>query len=372
MKIDVIGPTAPTRGGISHYTTLMCENIAKTHNLKCYSFKRLYPWFYPGASENDEESKVQIKTGADRFVDSANPYTWAKAFGRVKKDKPNLLVLPWWTTWMGPMFFSIAAMTKTFTNTKVMFQCHNVLSHERKFFDKFVTKNIFRLGDYFIVQSKEDRDKLLSLKKDAKVKIAVHPTYEVFNQKEWNKEDVKQELGLKGDVILFFGYVRPYKGLMYLVEAMPKILKQKDVTLLIVGEFWSPTKEEVVKRLEELGVMNKVIIVDKYIPNEEVGKYYSASDIVVLPYTSATNSGIVQTAFGLNIPVIVTNEGGLPEVVMDGKTGYIVPTESSDEIARAVVRFYNDRETIDFAKNIKDDKRRFEWDRLTETIESFM
>jgi len=372
MKIDVIGPTYPNKGGIAHYNTLMCEHLAKKHKVKCYSFKRLYPkLLYPGRDQLDKDSNSKIKTDSDRFIDSMNPFTWLKVFNKVRKDKPDLLIMPWWTSLLSPMFFTWAFLTKTLTKTKVLFLCHNVLPHERKFFDKPLTKITYLFSDFFVTHSKKDRDDLFGMIKGANVKVGAHPTYDVFNQKQWDKDGVKKELGLKGDVILFFGYVRPYKGLQYLIEAMPKILKKKDLTLIIVGEFWSPTKEEVTKRLKELNIEKNVKIFDEYVPNEEVGKYYSASDIVVLPYTSATNSGIVQTAFGFNIPVIVSNEGGLPEVVIDEKTGYIVPTENSNEIAKTVLRYYKDRNHIDFAKNIEKDKKRFEWDRIVELIESF-
>ncbi|MEA3378603.1 MAG: glycosyltransferase [Nanoarchaeota archaeon] len=370
MKIDVIGPTFPSKGGISHYNTLMCEHLSKKHQVKCYSFKRLYPkLLYPGKGQEDNESKDKISINNKRIIDAMNPLTWLKAFNYVRKDKPDLLIMPWWTSLLSPMFFTWAFLTKVFTKTKVLFLCHNVLPHERKFFDKPLTKLSYIFADFYITHSKMDRDNLCSMIPTADVKVSVHPTYDVFNKKKWDKKKIKQELGLRGDVILFFGYVRPYKGLVYLIEALPKIIKAKQMTLLIVGEFWSPTKKEVLQRAEELGVKENIKIVDKYVPNEEVGKYYCASDVVVLPYTSATNSGIVQTAFGFNIPVIVSNAGGLPEVVEDEKTGYIVPTENADEIAKAVLNFYATDEN--FAANIEKEKYRFEWQRMIELIESF-
>ncbi|MEK6817118.1 MAG: glycosyltransferase [Nanoarchaeota archaeon] len=373
MKIDVIGPTFPTKGGISHYNTLMCENLAKSHQVNCYSFKRMYiKWLYPGVCETDEQSKSQIRTSTNRIVDSVNPLSWIRTFNRIRKDKADLVIIPWWTSWLSHVFISIALMTKLFTKSKVLFLCHNVIPHKREPMDRPLAKITFSLGDYFITHSKQDRDDLVSIKKKANVKVGVHPTYEVFNQKPLDKEEVKKEMGIRNDAILFFGYVKPYKGLSYLVEAMPEILKGRDVTLLIVGEFWSPTKEEVLSRAKELGISDKIKIVDSYVPNEEVGKYYCASDVVVLPYVSATSSGIVQTAFGFNIPVIVTNTGGLPEVVIDGKTGYIVPTENSTELAKSVLRYYREKDSVDFSKNIEEDKKRFEWSRMVELIESFM
>ncbi|MFH0797845.1 MAG: glycosyltransferase [Candidatus Woesearchaeota archaeon] len=372
MKIDVVGPTFPIKGGISHYNTLMCKALAKKHDVNCYSFKRLY-WkpLYPGVSETEEKSKEKIDVEAERLVDSVNPYSWLKTYKKIKKDKADLLIMPWWTSWLSPVFFSIAYMTKKFTSTKILFLCHNVMPHQKEAMMKPFSKLAFTCGDYFITHSKQEMDELLSMKKDANVKVGVHPTYDVFNQKEWNKEDVRKELNLKDNVILFFGYVKPYKGLMSVIESLPEVLKKHDVTLLIVGEFWKPTKQEVLDKAKELNISDNIRIVDGYVPNEEVGKYYSVTDVVALPYTSPVNSGIVQTSFAFNVPVIVSDIGGLPDVVIEGKTGFVIPMNDTNALSEAIIKFYDNKSRIDFVKNIQEDKKRFEWDRLTELIESF-
>lgn len=372
LKIAVIGPTYPYRGGIPHYNTLLCEALSKKHYVECISFKRLYPkMLFPGRDQRDTESKEKISTKAVELIDSINPLTWLKVVRKIKKENPDIVLMYWWTPFFFPQFSTIGFLIKKLTKAKIIFLCHNVLPHDRTFIDRLLSKNVLRFGDYFLTHSKQDANDLKSMLPDAKVKAAVHPTYDVFNYKPMPKEKARKALGLKGDTIAFYGFVRKYKGLQYLLEAMPIILKEKDINLLIAGEFWE-LKEETLKQIKELGIGNKIKIVDQYVPNEDVGKYICAADIIVLPYVHATNSGIVQTAFGLKRPVIVTDVGGLPEVVTDNKTGFVVPSKNAKAIANAVLRFYKEKKAAAFAKGIEQEKGRFSWDRMVENIESFL
>ncbi len=225
-------------------------------------------------------------------------------------------------------------------------------------------------GDYFIIRSGGDLKNLKKIIPDANVKQSFHPTYEAFHSGFVAKEDARRQLSIDGKTILFLGFVRPYKGLNYLLKAMPMISRQIDVTLLIVGEFWKGEKEYL-EEIENMGIEDNIKIISKYVPNEEVGLYFAASDLVVLPYVSATGSGIVQASFGCNKPVISTNVGCLPDVINDKKTGYLVPVRDSQMIADAVVSFYKDGKEEEFVNNIIKEKEKFSWDRIVETIESF-
>ena len=198
----------------------------------------------------------------------------------------------------------------------------------------------------------------------------MHPTYAVqFKFKEINQSKAKKKLNISGKVILFFGYIREYKGLMYLIEAMPHILKEFNITLLIVGEFWK-NKEKYINKIKELKIENNVCIIDEYVPDEKVGDYYSASDLIILPYLSATNSGIAQIAYGFEKPVIATNVGGLPEVIINNKTGFIVPPKNSAKLAKAIIKYYTEKKEQIFKKNIIKEKERFSWERMVEIIEN--
>jgi glycosyltransferase involved in cell wall biosynthesis len=263
-------------------------------------------------------------------------------------------------------------LIRRFTRAKILFICHNAIEHESKAIDKFCTKLVLKKGDFFVVHSGEDLNNLKAFLPEANVKQNPMPTFEAFRADVMTKAEARTLLKLeeKKRVILFFGFIRPYKGLRYLLEAMPLILEQMDVHLLIVGEFWKG-EEEYRKQIHDLGLENAIAIVNKYVPNEEVGIYFSASDLVVLPYTSATGSAIVQTAFSCNKPVISTDVGCLPEVINHERTGYVTPAKDAGAIAEAVVRFYKEGKEEEFVKNVIQEKETFSWGNMIETIESF-
>jgi len=371
MRICIIGPSYPFRGGISHYTTLLYRHLKKRHDTKFLAFKRQYPdWLFPGKTDKDISNTQIREEGAENILDSLNPLTWCKVVNKIKKAEPELLIFPWWVSFWTPQFWTIAALVKIFTRAKILFICHNVVEHESKIIDKICTRVVLKKGDYFIVHSGDDLKNLKTIKPDADVKKCLHPTYDIFSTELISKEDARKQLNIKGKTILFFGFIRPYKGLNYLLEAMPLIIEHVDVNLLIVGEFWEGEKE-CLEQIKKLEIEENIRIINKYVPNEEVGSYFAAADLVVLPYVSATGSGIVQAAFGCNKPVISTNVGCLPEVINDKKTGYLIAPRDSMAIADAVVSFYKEGKEKEFVDNIIKENWRFSWDRIVDTIESF-
>lgn len=372
MKICLIGPSYPFRGGIAHYTTLLYRELRKRHHVTFYGFRRQYPsWLFPGKTDVDE-SKIPIcENGVESVLDSMNPLSWWSVFRRIRQVDPDLVILPWWVSFWTPQFRAISSLVKRLTRAKILFICHNVVPHESKYVDRLCTKFVLKKGDYFIVHSDEDLRNLKRVVPDAHVKKAFHPTYDVFNYGKTAKEAARRDLDVEGNVVLFFGFVRPYKGLKYLIEAMPLILSTMDVTLLVVGEFWED-KREYVRLITELEIGDRVRIIDEYVPNEDVGLYFAASDVVVLPYLSGTGSGIAQLAFGFNKPVIGTNVGCLPEVIDDGRTGFVVNPQRADTIADAVIRFYEGNKEGEFVKAILEERDRFSWDRTVEAIGAFL
>jgi glycosyltransferase involved in cell wall biosynthesis len=371
MRISMIGPSYPFKGGISHYTTLLYKNIKKKHDTHFYAFKRQYPqWLFPGRTDIDKSSDPIREEGVENVLDSLNPLTWLKVFLEVKSDNPELVILPWWVSFWAPQFWIIATLIKKFTPARVLFICHNVVEHESNKIDQMCTRLVLKKGDHFVVHSGEDLRNLKRIKPDADVRQNFHPTYEVFNTLSIAKEDARRQLGLEGNTILFFGFVRPYKGLSYLIEAMPRIIRNVDVNLLIVGEIWKG-EEGYWEQTRRLGLEKHVRFINRYVPNEEVGLYFAASDLVVLPYVSATGSGVVQAALGCERPVVTTRVGCLPEVIDDGRTGYLVPPEDSRAIADAVVSFYAEEKEEEFRQNILKQRETFSWDRMVSTIEGF-
>ena len=370
MKICLIGPTYPFRGGISHYTTLLYRHLKKRHNVTFISFKRQYlRLLFPGKTDIDPSKKQFRENGVIPMIDSVNPFTWFKSARKILNMKPDLIIIPWWVSVWAPLFWTITMLIKIFNNSKILFLCHNVVEHESSWIDKILTKFVLKNGDLFIVHSKEDKHNLVSMFPEAIVRQNFHPTYDVFNLGDFDPEIIRKRYGIDGNIILFFGFIRKYKGLKYLIKALPEVLSKINVTLLIIGEFWKD-KNEHLQLIDSLGIKEKIIIVDEYVPNEEVGLYFSVADIVVQPYISATGSGIIQIAFGFNKPVIATKVGCLPEVVEDGKTGYLVPPEDSYELAQAILKFFREGNVEEFRKNIEKENYKFSWDRMVDVIEN--
>jgi glycosyltransferase involved in cell wall biosynthesis len=365
----MVGPTYPFRGGISHSVTLFCKNLSKKHDVKLLSFKRQFPSIlYPGRDQIDRYKKKIKDFDVEYIIDTLNPLTWIKTFTVVKKEKPDLLVINWWTPFFTPAFFTISFLARFLTETKISIICQNLFPHETSFLDKFLTKLVFKNAHFFLTLSKEDVGKLKRLIPDAKVEYIVEPTWEEhFVSGKIDKREAQKTLSLEGNVILFFGFVREYKGLMYLIESLPKVLKEIDVDLLIVGEFWDE-KQKYLDKIKENGIEKNIKIIDKYVSNKEVGLYFSASDVVVLPYVSSTESGIIQVAFGFNKPVIATNVGGNPDLIEHDKTGLLVPPRDPDALAEAIIYYFREGKEKQFEEEMKKKVSVFEWDDKKEKI----
>lgn len=260
---------------------------------------------------------------------------------------------------------------KIFSKSKILFLCHNIVEHEANSLKVFFSKRVLSKGDYFIVHSIQEKEKLIRLIGKKPIVVTFHPTYDAFNLENIPKKRAKEIIGINDEkVILFFGFVREYKGLKYLLESMPTILENMRVRLLIAGEFWSD-KNQYLKLIKSLKIKENVTVIDKYIPNEEIQYYFCASDLVVLPYISVSGSGLVQLAYGYNKPVVATNIGALSEVVIENKTGFLVSPKSSYEIADAVLKFYKNHDENEIIENIRNENYRFSWDILIKKIENF-
>ncbi len=249
-----------------------------------------------------------------------------------------------------------------------MLVVHNAIPHEKRPGDMLFTKLVFSLTDYFVVMSGAVRDDLLKVKPSAKFILTPHPLYEVFGKPK-DKDEAKRALGVSGRVVLFFGFIRQYKGLHVLLEAMPKVLKDVPLTLVVAGEFYED-KDSYMEQIERLGLKGRVNVLDRFIPNEAVGDYFSAADVLVLPYLSATQSGITQIAFAFDLPVIATSVGGLPEVVKEGETGFLVPPNDPDALADAVIKYFKDDCLEKFSENVRRERGRFSWETFVEGVEN--
>lgn len=368
MKIAMIGPVHPYKGGIAHYTDLLCRALREDGNeVQLYTFKFQYPKLLYKKPQKDMKSSGFGTNDTDFCIHTLNPFNWIKVAGRIKKQKPELIILQWWHPYFAPCFWSICKLLR---REKILFVCHNVFPHERFPLDRLLTKWTLGCGRYFITQSKMDARDLLSVKHDAVYRVTPHPTYGMFCRQGMSMSKAREQLKIdQGQrVLLFFGFVRKYKGLQYLLEAM-KLLKEKDfkVQLWVVGDF-GEDKDEYVEQIRRFEIEDQVQMVEGYVPDDEVEKYFAASDLVVLPYLSATQSGIVQIAFGFEKPVLVTEVGGLPDVVTNGKTGYVVEPRSAEMIAEAIMDYYINKRREAFVSQIEKEKDRFSWKTFVDTM----
>jgi len=356
-KIVLVGPAYPYRGGNSLYVSFLYDLLKDYYDVKVVNYKLLYPSIlFPGTTQNDVSGHILKEVKSTRLINSVNPFSWFKTANFIKNLNADLVIFDWWNPFFGPSHRMISQLIRKKYKNRIVFITENVISHEARFIDRFLTKIGLKNADCFIALSKVVEETLKNYA-DKKIYRSALPVYDCYNlEKGIDSNEQKKELGYNENdlVILFFGYVRKYKGLNVLIDAMPQILRNHENTkLLIVGEFYdSPGRY--IEQIKNLNLENYVKIVQRFVPNEEVEKYYSAADIVVLPYLSATQSGVLNIAYGFQKPVIVTDVGGLAEDVIEGKTGYIVAPDSPRAITEAVEKFDNAKDKTDYKKNIEE------------------
>lgn len=344
MKITVVGPTYPYKSGISHFTTILVGKLRQEHGADSIDFinwQRQYPGFLYPVDPIDTTSKQTIQEANVRLLDFYNPLSWIKTARRIKAHGSQRLIITWVSMAQTPPYLGLLLAVKAMTKARVTFLCHNVLPHDPHWFEKPFNKLMFRLADDFIVHSQGDAKDLAQLAPGKPYRLGFHPTYDDFNTgQHYDSDAIKQELGLKPKVVLFFGFIRKYKGLKDLITAMQTVKKTTDgqTSLLIVGEFWKHDKPEYQKLVDQYGLQDDVVFVDRFVPNEEVGKYFAAADLLVAPYHSATQSGVVQMAYAFDTPVVATNVGGLPDAVQEGVSGFLCAPHAPDDLAATIAK----------------------------------
>ena len=358
QKIVIVSPAYPYRGGQALVEAYMYNTFTNLgYDCNTISYKLLYPSvFFPGTTQFDESKVIPFEhtSRIKRIINSINPFTWYKAAKEIRKIDPEIVIIVWWMPFFGPALSTIARLIKKSKKTKVVFLVENYISHEKRWFDSLSTKLSLKYADAFICQSKYIHEQIT---KDF-VGKPIHQTtlsiYDCYDLNRYNKKSAREFLGIKTDnVILFFGLIRAYKGLDKLIVAFKEILKTRpDTTLLIVGECYENIKKYT-DLIEQMGLRDKTILINNFIPNEKIEPYFKAADLSCLPYNSGTQSGILMMAYGFKIPVVVTDVGGVAELVVNEETGIIIPDNGLDNLVRGINQILTNKQTINYSNNIQ-------------------
>ncbi len=384
MKIALLGPAHPLRGGIAYYLALLHRELERAgHEVSFIGFRKQYPERVPDwpvvrklrfpASDQREAGTATIPVPNEPLFVPWNPWSWWRTARAVKQSGARALVLKWWVPFFGPGYFAVTWLLRRLFGVRVIAILDNVIPHEKWPLGRFITRLGLGEMDAYIAQSKAVEAELFTLLPRTapdRVRLVPHPTYDFTAEPPPDQETARGELGIKESrVILFFGFIKAYKGLMVLLEAVPRLraLLGEDFRVLVVGDFYedqAPYRE----RIAELGIADRVTIVAGYTPNEDVPRTFIAADVVVLPYLSATQSGIVQIAYRYDRPVVTTNVGGLPEFVDDGRTGYLVPPGDPAALAAAIDRFFREADRKAMAQAIAARRAETSWARLVDAV----
>lgn len=370
MKIAILSPFYPYRGGLAQFNAHLYKEMIKRNEVKAFTFTTLYPDFlFPGKTQYVTEDDTATVIDSERILNSINPFSYLKTARHINKYAPDVLIIPYWMSFLAPAFGSICMLLDK--KIKVISLLHNAIPHETTLIDKPFTKFFLNRCDAFIVMSEPVRDDLLSLKKDAKIILKPHPIYDHYGEPIGKVKACKQ-LNLKSEKknLLFFGLIRDYKGLDILIEAMS--LLDDNYQLIIAGESYG-SFEKYTKLINQSSLKDSIVVFEQYIPDNMVTPLFSAADVLVLPYRSATQSGVVALAYQMELPMIATDVGALGSTVKESQTGLIIHSISKNGISDGIKEYFSENKLIEFYKeNLKKEKIRLSWDNFAKSIESFI
>ncbi|MBU1011986.1 MAG: glycosyltransferase [Bacteroidetes bacterium] len=370
-SVIIIGSAYPLRGGgiATFNERLAKEFVDLGFDVQIETFKLQYPSIlFPGKTQySDEAAPENLKINVS--INSINPFNWIKIGRKIKKLKPDLVVIRFWIPFMAPCLGTIARIIRKNNITKVVAIVDNIVPHEKHFGDRFLANYFVKNVDAFVTMSRSVLAELETFDQAKPKKYTLHPLYDNFGDQIPKKEALaKLKLSEDYRYILFFGFIRQYKGLDLVLMAMAEDwVKAQNIKLIVAGEFYSDSKPYF-DLIEQLDIKDKVIMHNDFIPNTEVVNFFCAADIVVQPYKTATQSGVTQVAYHFDKPMIVTNVGGLAEIVPHEKVGYVVDVDHK-EIANAIKLFYENDPSSAFINNIKYEKKKYSWGKMIEVIE---
>ncbi|NCI46214.1 glycosyltransferase [Sediminibacterium soli] len=366
-KVVIIGPAWPLRGGLASFDERLAKQFAaEGYETVIYTFSLQYPGFlFPGTTQYSTEpapAGIHIKV----CINSINPFNWFKTGNELRELRPDLVVIRYWLPLMGPCLGTILRRIRKNRFSRLICIADNVIPHEKRPGDTVFTRYFVQPVHAFVTMSEKVR-KDLALFTDKPVKQVVHPLYDNFGEAV-DKQVARQQLGLPAEerIVLFFGFIRKYKGLDLLLTAMQDpAIRQAGIKLLVAGEFYEDRKEydELISRL---GIAPQLILRTDFIADSEVRYYLSAADFVIQPYRNATQSGVTPLAYHFEKPMLVTNVGGLPDLVPDKKVGIVTEPEPA-AIADGILRLYELGEQR-FLPHLREEKKKYSWSVLSDTI----
>ncbi len=369
MRITILGPAYPFRGGIAALNEQLAKQLeSEGHEVNIVSFTLQYPKIlFPGKTQFTTD-QATFNFPITREVNSINPFNWFKTGRKIKKFKPDLIIVRFWLPFMAMSLGTICKIAKRNGHTKIISIVDNIIPHEKRPGDKFLSNYFTNNADGFITMSKSVLKELDLFDKQKPKLYTPHPIYDHYGLVEAREVAIKKlGLDVKYRYVLFFGFIRDYKGLDLLVEAFAdSFFKSNNIKLIVAGEFYN-NETEYLKLIEKLQLQDQLILRTDYIPNSEVENYFNAADIVAQPYKSATQSGVTQIGYHFNKPMLVTDVGGLSEIIPHGKAGYVVQPKA-EEIKNALTDFFENNRYESFVTNISKEKKRFTWDKMTQTI----
>ncbi|MFI3259262.1 MAG: glycosyltransferase family 4 protein [Rikenellaceae bacterium] len=370
MKITILGPAHPYRGGLA---TIM-ERLAREYSdrgdeVTIRTFTLQYPSFlFPGKSQTlDTQAPKGLRI--IRCVNTVNPFNWLSVGLTLRRERPDLVIMKYWTPFMAPCFGTIARLARSNGHTKVVCQIDNVEPHEHHIIDRPFNSYFLRSMDGFVYMSDQVGDELRAYS-SAPAIFSPHPMFDNFGARV-SREAAAQALGLDPSVryALFFGLIRDYKGLDILFDSWAELSRRGESEgrkLIVAGEFYT-SREKYIEQIERLGIEGDVILHDHFIPDSEVPNYFSLCDFIVLPYHTATQSGVTQIAYNFSTPMIVTNVGGLPEIVPNDRVGYTCDP-NSEALNQVLSKIWSGDNLARFEENIKSERERFSWGAMCDAI----
>ena len=369
MQIALISVAPPYRGGISKHTSILVENLSKNHSVDVINYSRQYPDFlFPGKTQYLDD-KLE-NDNSSRMIDSINPLTWFSTGNKLAKKNYDLVIFRFWNPFFAPALGVISGIIKKKSSyTKLMSLCDNILPHEKTPFAYFLTTYLFDKLDGHIVQSSQTENELQEVVENPVYEKRFHPIYTNF-PKKIDKITARKKLGLSAkNIILYFGIIRDYKGFDILLNAIAELKDSGlDFHLLAGGECYG-SDEKYTQLISNLGISDYITWHNKYIPDSEVSNYFSAADVVALPYRTASQSGVTQIAYSYDLPVIVTKVGGLPEIVDEGQSGFTIEPENPKELANILEKNLEAGTFLEMATYIKKFKQKFSWEYFVNGIE---